>query len=64
MRTFVVLLLLPLSSHWLSAQCDSTTIYGNDSIPAVCFDTAGNVLIIHSNNLAGNAEVTRKIIKR
>ena len=50
MRRLFATLLGILASHGIHAQCPAAAIHNNDSTHAVCIDTTGNVITIHSNN--------------
>ena len=51
MKTFYFSLLFIALNHSIYAQCNSATIFANDSTNAVCFETTANTRNIFTNNI-------------
>tara|TARA_B110000238_G_C15993075_1_gene381080 strand:- start:45 stop:833 length:789 start_codon:yes stop_codon:yes gene_type:complete len=55
MKTFYLSLLFIALNHSIYAQCNSATIFANDSTNAVCFEIIANTRNIFTNNIPDHA---------
>ncbi len=51
MKKLLSYLWLTVISTYTMAQCNSATIFANESTNAVCYDTIGRVLTVYANNI-------------